>query len=224
MCRAIFRGETEARCVYCSPMFSSSGKIALTLVLMTAPGFSQNTTPAAPAPSQTAPAMAPAPAATTAGPKIEDQESFTVVGVTVRTNNAKEAGGQGDIPQLWQNVMQNGTLEQIRDKSDDVLVVVYSDYASDHTGDYNYTLGYRVSSADKIPEGTVARTVRAGRYAVLTSDSGAPQQVIPALWQRINSLTPEQLGGTRTYQTDFETYANITDWGNLQMTAHIGVK
>jgi predicted transcriptional regulator YdeE len=190
--------------------------LPLALALATT-GFAQ--TPATPAPSQTA----SAPTASGA-PKIEDRNAFIVVGVTVRTNNAKEATGQGSIPQLWQDAMQNNTLDAVPSKADDNLIVVYSDYASDSTGDYNYTLGYRVTVADKIPAGMVSKTVHAGKYAALTSEQGAPQQVIPALWQHISTMTPQQLGGARAYDTDFETYGNIVDWGNMQMTAHIGLK
>jgi predicted transcriptional regulator YdeE len=212
-----------------SAALSAAGKIALPVVLaLAATGLAQNaSTPApepAPTPTQTAPAPATPPAAASSSPKVEDQDSFTVVGVTIRTNNAKEAGGQGAIPQLWQNAMQNGTLDPIPNKAGEGLAVVYSDYATDSTGDYNYTLGYRVSSADKIPDGMVARTVRAGKYAVIASETGPPQEVIPALWHRIAQMTPQQLGGARVYQTDFEVYGNITDWSNMQMVAHIGVK
>jgi predicted transcriptional regulator YdeE len=164
-----------------------------------------------------------APAAT---PAVQDQQqdSFTVVGLTVRTTNDKEAGGQGLIPQLWQSVMEGDKLSQVPNSVSDDLIVVYSDYASDHTGEYNYTLGVRVSSADKVPEGFVVRKIQAGKYAVIQSDQGPPQEVIPALWQKINQMTPQQMGGVRAYQTDFETYPDITDWGNVQMTAHIGLK
>ncbi|HEX4065343.1 MAG TPA: GyrI-like domain-containing protein [Acidobacteriaceae bacterium] len=171
------------------------------------------------APSQTAP-VAPTPYSV----KDDQQDSFTVVGLTVRTNNAAEMGGQGKIPELWQGAMNGGQLQQIPNQAGDGFVVVYSDYASDNTGDYNYTLGVRVSSADKVPAGFVVRKIQAGKYAVIQSETGPPEQVIPALWQHINALTPQQLGGTRAYQTDFETYPNITDWGSVQITAHIGLK
>jgi hypothetical protein len=59
---------------------------------------------------------------------------------------------------------------------------------------------------------------------VIQSEQGPPQEVIPALWQKINQMTPLQLGGGRAYRTDFETYPNLTDWGNIQMAAHIGLK
>ncbi|HEX4309622.1 MAG TPA: GyrI-like domain-containing protein [Acidobacteriaceae bacterium] len=202
-------------------MFAAIRNTALCATLtLAASGFAQTAATPAQQPASPAPAAPAAPAA----PKIEDQPSFTVVGVTVRTNNTKEAGGQGEIPQLWQNAMQNGTLDQVQNKADDGLIVVYSDYASDNTGDYNYTLGYKVTSADKVPSGLVAKTVHAGKYSLFTSDQGAPQEVIPALWQRINTSTPNQMGGTRAYQTDYETYGNVVDFGNMQVTAHIGLK
>jgi predicted transcriptional regulator YdeE len=189
------------------------------VLILAASGFAQN-----PAATGNGSPSSAAGSTAAAAPKIEDQPSFIVVGVTVRTNNATEQGGQGKVPQLWQGAMQNGTLEQIPNKAGDDLVVVYSDYASDHSGDYNYTLGYRVTSAEKIPEGMVAKTVQAGKYAALTSEQGPPQEVIPALWQKINTMTPQQLGGTRAYQTDYETYPDLTNWNDMRMTAHIGLK
>ena len=152
----------------------------------------------------------------------ENQESFTVVGVTVRTNNSAEAGGQGKIPGVWQDTMTKGQLEQVPNRVGDGLVVVYSGFAPN--GDYDYTLGVRVSSADKIPDGMVKRTIAAGKYAVFQSQQGPPQEVIPALWQHINSLSPQELGGQRAHETDFETYPPITDPGSMQLTAHIGLK
>jgi len=178
--------------------------------------------PSAPAAPAATPTTAPAVSAT--APKIENQESFTVVGLTVRTNNAAEAGGQGQIPALWQNAMTNGQLEQIPNRVGEGYVVVYSDFASDHGGEYNYTLGVRVSSADNVPAGMVKRAVVAGKYAIFQSEQGAPQDVIAALWQHINSLSPQQMGGERAYRSDFETYGNITDPSSMQVTAHIGLK
>lgn len=196
-------------------MRSAAAKTPLLFVLALAvTGFAQT----APPPTQTAPAAGPY------KPKVENQDSFLVVGPTVRTNNAAERSGQGKIPDLWQGAMNSGQLQQIPNQTGDGFVVVYSDYASDSTGDYNYTLGVRVSSADKVPDGMVVRKIQAGKYAVILSETGPPQEVIPALWQHINSMTPQQLGGTRAFQTDFESYPNITDWGSVQIAAHIGLK
>jgi len=142
--------------------------------------------------------------------------------VTVRTNQATEAGGQGQIPQLWQTAFTTGQLDQIPNRVGDGIVVVYSDYSA--AGDYNYTLGVKVSSGDKVPDGMVARVIPAGKYAVVQSEMGPPQDVIPAMWERIGKMTPEELGGTRAFQVDFETYPAITDFSNMQSTAHLGLK
>lgn len=199
-------------------MFTAAWKFAVLPAFALIAG-QQPSAPAAPAATPTT-----APAVSATAPKIENQESFTVVGLTVRTNNAAEAGGQGQIPALWQNAMMNGQLEQIPNRVGEGYVVVYSDFATDHGGEYNYTLGVRVSSADNVPAGMVKRTVAAGKYAIFQSEQGAPQDVIPALWQHINSLSPQQMGGDRAYQTDFETYGNFTDPSSMQVTAHIGLK
>lgn len=199
-------------------MFTAAWKFAVLPAFALIAG-QQPSAPAAPAATPTT-----APAVSATAPKIENQESFTVVGLTVRTNNAAEAGGQGQIPALWQNAMTNGQLEQIPNRVGEGYVVVYSDFATDHGGEYNYTLGFRVSSADNVPAGMVKRTVAAGKYAIFQSEQGAPQDVIPALWQHINSLSPQQMGGDRAYQTDFETYGNFTDPSSMQVTAHIGLK
>lgn len=197
-------------------MLSAAAKTSSLFVLALAvAGYAQTATQ----PAQTAPA-APAPYAV----HDDHQDSFTVVGLTVRTNNATEMSGHGKIADLWQGAMNSGQLQQIPNQAGDGFVVVYSDYASDSTGDYNYTLGVRVASADKVPDGFVVRTIPAGNYAVIASETGPPQEVIPALWQHISAMTPQQLGGTRAFRMDFETYPNITDWGSVQIAAHIGLK
>lgn len=206
-------------------MISAAWKLALIPALVWLPaGFAQQQATPAPAATPT-----PAPAATTPAPapaaspvKVENQDTFTVIGVTVKTSRDAEASGQGQIPQLWQDAFTNGTLDSIPNKVGDGLVVVYSDYTP--AGEYYYTLGVKVSSADKVPDGMVKRVIPAGKYAVVQSEMGAPQDVIPAMWARIFKLSPAELGGDRALQVDFETYPAITDFSNMQSTAHLGLK
>lgn len=202
-------------------MFNTACKYALLFLFAITAGAQQQQPPETARPQSSSAPPPASPAASTA-PKIENQDSFIVVGVTVRTNNSAESGGQGKIPGVWQDTMTNGQLEQVPNRVGDGLVVVYSGFAPN--GDYDYTLGVRVSSADKIPDGMVKRTIAAGKYAVFQSQQGPPQEIIPALWQHINSLSPQELGGQRAHETDFETYPPITDPGSMQLTAHIGLK
>lgn len=152
------------------------------------------------------------------------QESFTVVGVTVRTSNAREAGGDGEIPKLWTRVMQEGLLNDIPDRADQNIVVVYSGYGGDDKSDYDYTIGVRVKSADKVPDGDVAKTIAAGRYAVVRSEQGPPQQVVPAVWAHIWQLKPEELGGQRAFMTDYEVYPPDMTADSTQIDVYVGLK
>ena len=140
------------------------------------------------------------------GTQIQQVQGFTVVGVTGRTNNAEEMTSDGIIGKLWGRMMQENLLAKIPNRVDENIIAVYSDYASDHTGDYTYTLGAKVSRDSEIPAGMLAVKATSGKYADFTSERGPASRVVPQLWQKINSLPKGVPGGDRTYQTDFEVY------------------
>jgi predicted transcriptional regulator YdeE len=154
----------------------------------------------------------------------ETQPGFTVIGLSVRTDNQKEAGGNGLIPQMWQHVMAEGLLENVPHRADNNLTVVYTNYSKGQDGEYDYVLGVRVSSIDKIPDGMTAVNVPAGKYAVVESDQGALPDVLPKVWQRIYTMSPVELGGERAYQADFEVYPEGFDWQNAQIPVYVGLK
>jgi CubicO group peptidase (beta-lactamase class C family)/predicted transcriptional regulator YdeE len=158
-------------------------------------------------------------------PKIIEQDGFTVVGVSARTNNAKEMTADGVIGKMWGRLMQEGLLEKIPNKADPGVVAVYTDYASDHNGDYTFLLGARVASDADVPEGMVAKKVPAGKFAVFTSEKGPAPKVVPELWMKINSLPQTAVGADRAYRADFEIYdQRAMDPQNLQMDVYIGIK
>lgn len=170
-----------------------------------------------------APVVGQTPAAASAV-SAESQPGFTVVGLSVRTDNQKEAGGSGSIPQMWQQAMQEGTLENVPHRADNNLTVVYTDYASGQGGEYTYVLGVRVSSVDKVPQGMVAVKVPAGRYAVVESEKGSLPEVLPKVWQRIAAMTPAELGGQRAFKADYEIYPEGFNWQDAQIPVYIGLK
>lgn len=133
-------------------------------------------------------------------------DSFMVVGLQARTSNSKEASPNGAIPKLWARIASEDLPVQIKNRVDDRLVAVYTDYESDHNGPYTYILGAKVSSAKQVPADMVARKVLAGKYAVFTEEGGPAPQLVVNLWRRIWSLeSPDRL--YRAYQTDFEVYS-----------------
>jgi predicted transcriptional regulator YdeE len=154
----------------------------------------------------------------------ETQPAFTVVGLSIRTDNQKEAGGNGLIPQMWQQAMQAGVLENIPHRADNKLTVVYTNYANDQNGEYTYVLGARVSAVDKLPQGMISVTVPAGKYAIVDSDKGPLPEVLPKVWQRISAMPATELGGQRTFKADYEVYPEGFDWQNAQIPVYVGLQ
>ena len=158
-------------------------------------------------------------------PKVVQQAAFTVVGIAVRTSNAKEMTADGVIGKQWGRFMMDGVLARIPNKADRSIVAVYTDYASDHNGEYTFLLGARVTSDADVPAGMVAKKIPAGRYAVFTSDKGPAAKVVPEVWMRINSLPKSAVGGDRVYGADFEIYdERASDPQNSQVDVYVGIR
>jgi predicted transcriptional regulator YdeE len=156
-------------------------------------------------------------------PKPTQQDAFDVIGIQVRTNNAKEATGGGDIPKLWQRLFAEGILNQIPDKADQEITVVYTNYASDWNGDYDYTLGAKVKSGTKAPAGMVLVTIPAGKYIEFESARGPGQTVVPEVWKQIWTYFQDPSNPARDYEADFERY-EPSDPANVQAHIFIRVK
>jgi predicted transcriptional regulator YdeE len=168
----------------------------------------------------------PAPQATKGAPlKNIQEDSFYVAGYEIRTNNAKEMSGHGEIGKLWQKVMQENLVAQIPNRTDSALIVVYSKYASDEKGDFNYLIGSRVFSVDHLPAGMTYRELAPGPYAVFITDQGPLVAVLQAEWKKIWAMPPEQMGGKRTFLTDYEIYdQRSADQQHAQIEIHVGLK
>ncbi len=147
-------------------------------------------------------------------------DSFWVVGLGARTTNAKEATGEGEIPKAWRKLYTEGVLESIPKKVDDRVIALYTDYANGKDGEYTYVLGAKVSSADDLPAGLVAKKVVSGDYALFTAQGGPVQQLVVGLWQHIWSADREL---HRAYRTDFEVHTNPADPQNAQVDINIGL-
>jgi predicted transcriptional regulator YdeE len=158
-------------------------------------------------------------------PKVVQQTEFTVVGIAVRTSNAKEMTPDGVIGKQWGRFMAEAVLDKIPNKADPEIVAVYTEYASDKNGEYTYLLGAKVRSDAEVPPGLVAKKIPAGRFAVFTSDKGPAPKVVPEAWIRINSLPRSAVGGDRVYRADFEIYdERAADPQNVQVDVYVGIK
>src|SRR5262245_51632414 len=158
-------------------------------------------------------------------PKIVEKEGFSVIGISARTSNAKEVTEEGVIGKMWGRLFQEGVLAKIPNKADQNIIAVYTDYASDHNGEYTYVLGARVTSDAEVPAGMVAKKIPAQKFAVFTSEKGPAQKVVARLWMKINSLPQTAVGGDRRYKADFEVYdERATEPENLHTDVYVGIR
>lgn len=149
---------------------------------------------------------------------------FYVAGYLVRTNNAGEAGGKSKIGPLWQRFMQENLAATIPNRTDAALTVVYSHYASDENGDYDYLLGARVISIDNLPKKMVWRKAEPATYAVILTEKGPMPGVVQAAWASIWKMTANDLGGKRAFITDYEIYdQRSANPQSAQVEIHIGL-
>jgi len=156
-------------------------------------------------------------------PTILQQDGFTVIGIAARTTNAREMTADGIIGKQWGRLMQEDLFGKIPNKADQNVVAVYTDYASDHNGEYTYVLGARVQSDTDAPEGMVVKKIPAGRFAVFTSEKGPGPKVVPETWMKINALPASAM--ERGYRADYEIYdERARDPQNLVVDVYVGVK
>jgi predicted transcriptional regulator YdeE len=160
-----------------------------------------------------------------AKPKVVDEPSFTVIGISARTTNAKEMSGQGMIGKMWERVMKQGVLNAIPNRIDSNTLAIYTDYESDANGAYTFLIGAKVSSAKEIPAGMIAVNVPAGKYARFISDPGPAARVVPETWSRIWSSPKSVLGDDRAYKADFELYGSrAADPQHARVEIFVGIK
>jgi predicted transcriptional regulator YdeE len=156
--------------------------------------------------------------------RIAEIPGFTVVGITARTNNAKEATAEGIIGRLWHRFIDQAMADRIPDKRDSNLYAAYSDYDSDHNGEYTFMVGAAVKVEIAAPDGMVLKNILPGKYAVITSQKGPFPRVIPQAWSEIFKLEDEGKLN-RSYRTDFELYDDRgLDPQNGQVDICVGLK
>ena len=157
-------------------------------------------------------------------PTMKEEASFDVIGIQTRTSNAAEMSGSGEIPKLWQRLFMEGILNSIPDRVDDGIAVVYTKYESGATGQYTYILGAKVKPGTKAPEGMVAVTVPAGKYAQFVTAKGPGGEVVPAAWKAIYAYFAAPGAPARAFQFDYEIYPDLSNPNEMQANMFIGVK
>ena len=143
-----------------------------------------------------------------------------VIGIASRTNNHSPKMPEV-IGDLWGKFYQGGVLNSIPNKCSQTALGIYSEYEGNQDDDYTITVGTEVSSTENIPEGCVALTIPAGKYAkfsVKTTMQNGPQDV-GKVWGEIWQTTLD-----RTFVADFEEYFAPNADGSEVVNIYVGLK
>ena len=96
--------------------------------------------------------------------------------------------------------------------------VVYTDYESDHTGEYLCIIGLEVKNLDNQDNNFIKLSIKSGDFLVIT-ETGNAMEVVPKIWQEIWAKNLN-----RTYLRELEVYdLNSLNSGNTEVLIYIGV-
>lgn len=155
------------------------------------------------------------------------REQILLLGLKVRTNNAQELQKlEGNIFPLFQRYFHQELAKKIpQRKKPGTTFCTYTEYESDHHGDYSYFIGEEVNAFEEtLPDGFEALTIPAQTYAKFTTGPAPIPEVITRAWEKIWKMTPEELGAKRKYHTDFEIYdERAADHQNIVLDLFIGL-
>ncbi|MES2252085.1 MAG: GyrI-like domain-containing protein [Pseudomonadota bacterium] len=137
---------------------------------------------------------------------------ITLIGIETRTNNTFETNPMtSKIGPCAQRYGQEQLFNKITNrKNPGTTFCAYTDYESDHTGDYTFFIGEEIDAdiaESYVPaEGLKKHVIPAQNYAKFTTESGPMPFVAISAWQKIWQMTPDDLGGKRSFQNDFQIH------------------
>jgi predicted transcriptional regulator YdeE len=160
--------------------------------------------------------------------EVTSRNEILLVGQKIRTNNKTEANIlTGKIYPCVMSYFSKNLAEKIANrKNPGTTFCVYTEYESDHTGDYTYFIGEEVHACSALEEGFVSITIPAQKYAKFTTDPGPMPDVIRNAWFEIWQMSEKALGGKRNFSADFEVYderANDPTHTKIVLDVYIGI-
>ena len=150
-----------------------------------------------------------------------------LVGISARTNNANEMVGKGVIGSMIGRFYAEQLGGKITSPLTNAGVVfsLFTDFESDHTGEYTYFVGEEVNSFASESGDFKQIEVPAQKYVVFTTRTGPMPEIEIEAWQEIWQMKDEDFGGERSYLVDYVIYdekaANPTD---AVVNIYLGIK
>jgi predicted transcriptional regulator YdeE len=158
-------------------------------------------------------------------PTLTTLAEAKVIGVELRTSNAREANpATAQIPGLWRRFLEENLMVKIPSRKEaGVILGVYTNYESDHTGMYSLVLSAEVASLGSVPQGLVGLTIPAARYLVFPARGPIPDAIVHT-WQKVWSYFSSSSEYQRAYTVDFERHEWNADAQKPEVDIHIAVK
>lgn len=151
-----------------------------------------------------------------------------IAGIQTRTKNTDELSGKGKLAALWEQFFNDQISEQLKEKISNDIYVVYSNYASDENGEYDYLIGFEVKPEDasKWDQSKIKmEKIEIGHYSKITTEKGSMPKVLVDAWHKIWNMTSKDLGGIRAFKTDFEVYSShAMDPNDSIVDIYLGLK
>lgn len=151
--------------------------------------------------------------------------SMKLVGTTVRTNNKNEQNPETKriLPHMLKYFSEHIKEQTLHRTNPGTMISAYTNYESNHTGDYTHFFGEEVNSFEGQPSHLEQLEIPPQTYMKYTNDAGKMPQVIFDTWQTI--WDDAKLESNRRYVTDFEVYDHrSTDMENAIFDVFIGIK
>ena len=131
--------------------------------------------------------------------RSESLPAFDLAGLQIRTSNDK---AMETIGPLWGRVYGGGLGGA--PVGEGRLYAVYSNYESDHTGEYDFLIGRAVQADADTPEGQAHLRVPNQNYAVVKAKGEMPGALVQTWMQIWEADLP------RAFTTDFEIHDPAT--------------
>ncbi|OJU82500.1 MAG: AraC family transcriptional regulator [Chlamydia sp. 32-24] len=160
--------------------------------------------------------------------ELVKMSEIKLIGLCVRTSYEQEINKmKGSIFPCVQKYFHQRLAKKILNcKSSGTTYCAYTKYESEHKGAYTYFIGEEVCEfTTELQEGFRQLVIPKQQYAKFTTTPAPMPDVIVNAWEEIWEMTPKQLGGHRSYKTDFEVYdERATDHKNIVLDLYIGLQ
>jgi predicted transcriptional regulator YdeE len=151
---------------------------------------------------------------------VMELSRMVLVGLSLDKKTSNENGQSTvDCGSLWQKFINDNWFSRVPNKISQQIFAVYHEYESDHTGEFAYFIGCRVSDEAEVPKGLQKLVVPRGTFEKFIAKGTMPGCIYET-WTLIWASPIK-----RAYQVDFEVYDDRSkDWNDAEVDIFVSVK